>query len=287
MLRREATQRRYRVAWDGVVNAMRLTLTRELRAEYVELFRSCVGATGVQRAIDRTVARMLSHAARYTRVAQSLGMPWQFIAILHVLESAQDFRTHLHNGDPLRARTVRVPAGRPLAEPPFTWESSAIDALKLRALHRVRDWSLASMLYRFEAYNGFGYRLQHPEVLSPYLWAGSNHYTRGKYVRDGKWSASAVSNQIGAAVLLRRLAEIGHYDAVPAVGPAPDASLVVRFNAARPRNRAARAQALALQRWLNSHPGIFLREDGWPGPRTAVAYRLVTGQPLPGYAVLL
>jgi lysozyme family protein len=34
-----------------------------------------------------------------------------------------------------------------------------------------------------------GYRLYHPETLSPCLWGGANNYAGGKYVQDGRWSA--------------------------------------------------------------------------------------------------
>ena len=61
-------------------------------------------------------------------------------------------------------------------------------------------------LFQLEGYNGFGYRDHHPTVPSPYLWSFSNHYTRGKYVADGRFSPTAVSQQCGAAVLLKRLA---------------------------------------------------------------------------------
>ena len=43
-------------------------------------------------------------------------------------------------------------------------------------------------LYELERYNGFGYRDRRPQVLSPYLWSFSNHYSRGKYVADGRFS---------------------------------------------------------------------------------------------------
>jgi lysozyme family protein len=51
-------------------------------------------------------------------------------------------------------------------------------------LDHWQDWSLAGLLYRLEAYNGFGYRKHHPEVLTPYLWSFSST-TAGKYVQDG------------------------------------------------------------------------------------------------------
>lgn len=267
-------------ARTAVVSAPSPRLGETLKREYESLFRSCAVVAARLAELDRAVQRLIRNRLRYAVTAESTGVPWQFVAVVHMLESGQDFRTHLHNGDPLRARTVRVPTGRPVGEPPFAWEASAIDALRLRKLHRVRDWSLPSLLYRFEAYNGFGYRLHHPAVLTPYLWAGSNHYVRGKYLRDGVWDAGAVSSQLGAAVLLRRLAELGQYAALSAeAGASPT---VVPFRARMQRGHAMRIQARTLQRWLTTHAGVFLREDGWPGPRTAEAYRRVTGAVLPG-----
>ena len=87
--------------------------------------------------------------------------------------------------------------------------SSAADALKLRKIDRVADWSLARILYELEGYNGWGYRKFHQHVKSPYLWSFSNHYTQGKYIADGTWSDTAVSGQGGAAVLIKRLEQRG------------------------------------------------------------------------------
>ena len=181
-----------------------ITLTPKLAAEYEKLFGSLEFTRGPQ--TDRQVDKLLASRARYEAVAQEFGMPWVFVAVVHMLEGECSFRHHLHNGDPLRARTVNVPAGRPrTGRPPFTWEASADDALRMKGLGNWRDWSVAGMLWQLERYNGFGYRQYHQSVKSPYLWAGSQHYTRGKYVSDGKWSGTAVSQQIGAAVLLKRL----------------------------------------------------------------------------------
>lgn len=63
------------------------------------------------------------------------------------------------------------------------------------------------MLYLLEAYNGFGYRSQF--VPTPYLWSFSNLYSAGKFVADGKFDATAVSKQCGAAVMMRVLQERG------------------------------------------------------------------------------
>ncbi len=47
---------------------------------------------------------------------------------------------------------------------------------------------LPGTLYKIEGYNGWGYRMKHPQVYSPYLWGFSNHYQKGKYIADGTWS---------------------------------------------------------------------------------------------------
>ncbi|MEB3117756.1 MAG: hypothetical protein VKL01_05270, partial [Limnothrix sp.] len=61
-------------------------------------------------------------------------------------------------------------------------------------------------------FNGFGYRLYRPTVLTPYLWSGSNHYQAGKYVADGKFDPQAVSEQVGVAVLWKALEAMGAID---------------------------------------------------------------------------
>ena len=132
------------------------------------------------------------------------------IACIHSLESSLNFNTHLHNGDPLSARTTRVPAGRPsFGSPPYKWKESAIDALEYNGTANWTDWSVAGICYRFERYNGWGYRKFRSPVKSPYLWSFSNHYTKGKYVADGKWDSNAVSQQCGACILMKRMEQRG------------------------------------------------------------------------------
>jgi lysozyme family protein len=184
----------------------RVPFTPDLAAEYQTLFDTCAATPARAKEVAAACNRITAHKARYTALGERLGIPWRFIGIIHSMESSGRFDRHLHNGDPLTGRTTRVPARRPPeGEPPFTWEQSAADALALKKLDQETDWSLPAMLYHFERYNGFGYRISHPQVLSPYLWSFSNHYTSGKYVADGTWSPTAVSGQCGAAVLLKEL----------------------------------------------------------------------------------
>lgn len=154
--------------------------------------------------ISVAVATIMSHKARYMTLQDKLGIPWDFIGILHYRESNCNFNKHLHNGDSLNRRTTRVPAGRPrVGVPPFTWEESAEDALIQKGFEKETDWSLPKICYNAERYNGWGY--QYKKRISPYLWAGTQHYTGGKYVADGKYDKSHVDQQLGVIPLLLRI----------------------------------------------------------------------------------
>ena len=153
---------------------------------------------------DVYVRRMIEYRELYTDVGTQLGIPWWFIGVIHSLESTFSMSQHLHNGDPLTARTVNVPKGRPeTGSPPFSWRDSALDALKYGKLDGHRDWSIGAALDRLEKYNGLGYRNQ--ELVSPYLWSYSHYYEKGKYVSDGTFDATVVSKQCGGATLIRYL----------------------------------------------------------------------------------
>ena len=150
--------------------------------------------------------RLAGHRARYDAVAARAGPPWYWIAAVHELESGASFTRHLHNGDPLTDRTRQVPAGRPVAgNPPFAWEVSALDALRLKGLQNVPQWTISRCLYEFERYNGFGY---FGRINSPYVWSFSNHYSSGKYVADHVFDPKAVSAQCGAAVIIQALGAV-------------------------------------------------------------------------------
>lgn len=187
-----------------------------LRPEYLRLFSEFTLLPEKNDRANWHLTMMRNAKARYEDVGGKVAVPWYFIAAIHALEASFNFRAHLHNGDyPLTARTRQVPAGRPLTWlPPADWESSAKDALKLLGFANQSDWSLERTLYRLEAYNGFGYRKL--GVASPYLWSYSTHYTGGKFVSDGTFNAKARSQQCGAAVMLKLLADAGDITLSPA-----------------------------------------------------------------------
>lgn len=146
------------------------------------------------------------YKSRYETVMRMSNVPWHIIGLIHLMESNCNFKTHLHNGDSLSARTVHVPRGRPKkGEPPFSWEESAVDALEYDGIKSID--TLEKQLAALEKFNGMGYRKK--GINTPYLWSGSNHYTKGKFVSDGVYSSEAVSQQVGAAPVLKVLIQRG------------------------------------------------------------------------------
>jgi lysozyme family protein len=175
----------------------------QLRNGYAALLKTMTVSPTKRSAFDSVAAKITRGRGTYEQISKLTGVPWYFIGVLHNRESGCNFSTHLHNGDPLTARTKNVPAGRPLTgAPPFSFVFSAVDALKMKGLHTITDWSEERMCFELERYNGFGYR---GKVNSPYLWAGTNHYTKGKYIADHVWSATAVDQQLGGVPLIRLL----------------------------------------------------------------------------------
>src|SRR5215211_3113772 len=132
-------------------------LTQQLAKEYSLLYESCLIRPSRKAAVNQVVRRLTGNRPRYEKVAKALKMPWYVVAVIHNMESGGDFRRHLHNGDPLSARTTHVPAGRPkTGRPPFTWETSAIDALTYQGFGTWKVWSIPGALYKLEGYNGWG-----------------------------------------------------------------------------------------------------------------------------------
>lgn len=186
---------------------------QELKPEYEQLWASLKIKPDKLAAVTDIVETILltKNRSRYEAVQAEVGVPWMVIACIHSLEASLSFKGHLHNGDPLTARTVRVPAGRPkTGSPPFTWEESAVDALKMKQTSEISGWSIPECLFYFERYNGWGYRTGKgrdttPPKRSPYLWSYTNQYQKGKYVADSKFDKNAVSKQAGTAAILRVL----------------------------------------------------------------------------------
>lgn len=199
-----------------------MALTPEqTRQGYLNLWGTMSIRAGRRPALKALVAKLVSGRERYEAVEKATGVPWWFIAILHEREASCNFSTYLGNGEPLHRVTRLVPKGRGPFE---TWVDGAIDALTLEGFAGQSDWSLPTVLYRCEAYNGWGYARK--SVNSPYVWSWTSEYEGGKYIADGYFSASAIDPQPGCAAMLRGLIDAGYVslpDATTPAQPAPQA----------------------------------------------------------------
>lgn len=156
--------------------------------------------------VDEMANKIIAGKKIYKQIEWLTGVPWWIIGLLHARESSCDFTKHLHNGDSLQRRTWQVPAGRPrTGNPPFTFVQSAEDALELDGLKGIKDITVANVLFVLENFNGGGYRKR--GIPSPYVWAGTDQYVKGKYIGDHKFDPDHVDTQIGVGTLILRLYE--------------------------------------------------------------------------------
>jgi lysozyme family protein len=166
--------------------------------------------------------RLVAAKERYLSVSKGTGIPWPFIAVTHQRESSQRWDRSLAQGDPWNKKSTHVPAGRG----PFpSWEAAAYDALVNCAPHAARnkDWSIGGLLTLLERYNGLGYVRR--GLPSPYLWSGTDQYSRGKYVADGVFDPGEVDKQLGCAGLIMAMMDLDasiEFDDMPPDGPVRD-----------------------------------------------------------------
>jgi lysozyme family protein len=154
------------------------------------------------RPFDSAARRLVAAKSHYQMVERVTRVPWFVVAVIHEREASQSWSGSLAQGDPWNKVSVHVPAGRGPFE---SWEDAAVDALVNCAPHAARwkDWSAGGAMTLLEQYNGLGYaRMGRP---SPYVWAGTDQYVSGKYVRDGEYDPNVVDKQMGCAGLLKAM----------------------------------------------------------------------------------
>lgn len=152
--------------------------------------------------LDGFMAHWKQHKARYEQVAAKVDLPAPLIAALHWRESSGDFTRYLHQGDRLGRPAVNVPKNIPVFH---EWEPAAIHALNMKgsiAKQLALDGQtkdLAAIATYAEMYNGLGYHYK--GKASPYVYAGTNKYTKGKYVKDGVYNANVKDQQVGVMAM--------------------------------------------------------------------------------------
>lgn len=180
-----------------------------MKIDYKTIYTTAILIPEKTLLVEARVSRILQNKNAYLEVERKAQVPWWCVAAIHSLECSLDFKCHLHNGDSLASRTWRTPKGRPVNPPEngryYEWWESAADALS--NVWKPVMWNQWGCLAFLEEYNGLGYRAH--SVYSPYLWACTSYYSTGLYTADGKFSPLAVSNNIGAAALLKVMEKRG------------------------------------------------------------------------------
>jgi lysozyme family protein len=154
--------------------------------------------------LDGVARRLVAPAAKqqYQAISAITRVPWFVIAVIHEREASQHFDRNIAQGDPWNRPSVNVPAGR---GPFASFQDAAIDALTKCAPFAAHwgDWSLGGALTLLEQYNGLGYARR--DLPSPYIWASTDQYVRGKFIRDHVFDPTVVDSQLGCAAMLARM----------------------------------------------------------------------------------
>lgn len=169
-----------------------------------------------QNEVSQMVEFIILNKPRYQNVEDGARVSKVLVAAIHAREASLSFEANILNGEPLDRKTEKVPKGR---GPWPTWELAAIEAMEdLSRMGIARDLlnpSPAQMACILEHYNGLGYK--NLKVNSPYLWSGTNHYSKGSFreVRFFKLFGPYVSryypdgedSQVGAMPVILKLLE--------------------------------------------------------------------------------
>jgi lysozyme family protein len=155
--------------------------------------------------LELFAANWKKNKGRYEAVAAKTGIPAPLIAAIHWRESTGNFNTYLHQGDPLGKPAVHVPKDIPVFD---KWEDAAVHALTMSDKKKVRDdlgmtantRDSAAMATYAEFYNGLGYN--NKNTASPYVYSGTDQYSEGKYVSDGRYSKNTVDQQLGVMTMV-------------------------------------------------------------------------------------
>jgi lysozyme family protein len=233
-----------------------------LRPEYDSLLTSMIVTR--PEAIEHAALSVLRNIDRYLAVEnQTKGVPAALIGTLNYRESDQDFRTGLGQGDPWDRVSTHVPRN----EGPFkSWEDAAIFYVHYDHLDdNSAPWTMPYVCWKGEIWNGFGPR--NHGIHTGYLWAGTNHYTTGKYVADGVWDPHHTDTQLGIIPIMSAM--FAHRpDLKPGAWPVATTLRVVP-NVPTPML----TNTAALQAALNKLMGASLIVDGSYGRRTREAVR--------------
>lgn len=179
---------------------------------YLDLFKSMIVKPEAESDFNDWFLEKIKFNKRiYEEVGLKTGIPWHVICCIHAKEASLDLNKGLSNGQPWNQVTTMVPRGRG----PFnSFQESAIDSIIYDGLHLIKRWSVEYILWSSERYNGWGFANRN--LPSPYLWSGSNKYTKGLFKEipffPSWFDEDAVADDLGVAVLLYCMKKNGLID---------------------------------------------------------------------------
>lgn len=107
--------------------------------------------TGARASLDEAARRLVAGRNRYEGVAAALGCPWVLVGALHALSGSRFDQRLRFGGEAV---------GGGAEDPAFSWEASAVDALRQAGVDRVTAWTVsrqAEVLNRLSGMsNGYG-----------------------------------------------------------------------------------------------------------------------------------
>jgi lysozyme family protein len=169
----------------------------------------------------------LGPLGHYGDVLKLIQVPIVVQATICEREDGNDFTKNPAQGDPWNRPSIHVPRNRG----PFnSWVEAAVDAWSVCDKLNVNSqpWSLPYACFKWEGYNGFGYRAH--GVRTPYVVGGTNLQQPGKFVADGSFDPSHIDSQLGCLPIAVRMIQLvpglAFGDAVmvaaaPSIIPAP------------------------------------------------------------------
>lgn len=225
--------------------------------------------------IDAVAKRLINPAslANYQQVQDAIGVPIVVDACICEREDGNDFTKNPSQGDAWNRASIHVPKNR---GPFSSWVAAAIDAFSVcdHLNDNSAPWSLPYACWKFESYNGFGYRAH--GIHSPYVVGGTNLQQPGKYIGDGDFDPSVMDTQLGCLPIAMRMIELSPDLAFGLAIAAMPAPTVMQNPLPTPASAGA---GLVGTKWLQSainlimQPATLLEIDGSFGRATRAAIR--------------
>ncbi len=183
---------------------------KSLYNKHKELLSSLSVKPAQNAQLQAAIGAIKHNWSRYKTVEKATGLPAALIAGIHYREASFSFNTKFHNGEALHIDGTVARQYYPYVKPFKTWEESAIHAINTMKKRQQEGFGLTAtskdlgkMAAFAEMYNGLGYH--NKNLVSPYVYGGTNKYEQGMYVADGKFNANVSDKRLGVIPIVQAL----------------------------------------------------------------------------------